>query len=73
MRCAARGTEMYSGKPAASIVVRNSLQKMVWKSRQGSAAWMLPVCRLWTLRLNKWRYWWMNFLAKKWNRQMGFW
>ena len=31
-RCAARGTEMYSGKPAASVVVTDSISDSSWVS-----------------------------------------
>ena len=42
LRCAARGTEMYSSKPAASIVVRdvvaeNGLSQPEWKRRLNDA------------------------------------
>ena len=43
-RCAYRGTEMYSNKPAGSIVVTDLVAQNAWPDRRGNASSTLREC-----------------------------
>ena len=59
-RCAARGTEMYSGKPAASIVVTELVAELGLGKPEGKRRLNKLVCRRLRQQPDKFQGWWMN-------------
>jgi len=71
LRCAARGTEMYSGKPAASIVVTDLVEQHGLERPQGARHLNDAGMKAVTLTANKVLDLVDELLEKKWSRRTG--